>query len=313
MKKDAKILVTGASGMVGLNLTPLLQKAGYKNLVLVSTKDADLRDTKLVDALFTKHKPEVVIHLAGKVGGIRANMDDPVGFLVDNLQIGINVVEAARRTGVQKLINLASSCVYPRDCKQPMKEEYLLTGIPEPTNEGYALAKIAILRLCQYLHQKEGKNFFTLIPPNMYGVHERLDPQHSHVIVALLGKFGDAKKSGAKDVTLWGDGSARREFLFAEDLARAILFFMENVDAKDIPDTFLNVGPGTDVSIKYLAELIQKIVGFAGKIVWDTSQPNGMPQKLMNTSRLEKLDWKPSTSLEEGLTRAYEAMVSAAK
>ncbi len=310
MKKDTRILVTGHSGMVGHNLLPHLQKNGYTNLVLCSSNDADLRITSVVDDFFDTYTPDVVIHLAAKVGGIRANMSDPVGFLSDNLRIGLNVVEAARRTGVRKLINLGSSCIYPRDCAQPMREEYLLGGSLEPTNEAYAIAKITILRLCQYLHRQEQKNFFTLIPPNLYGLHEQLDPRQSHVIAGLMIKFHDAKKSGVPSVTLWGTGSPRREFLYAEDVARAIVYFMENVDATDISDTFINVGSGTDVSIKELAELIRKIIGFTGRIEWDTTQPDGMPQKLMDSSRLNKFDWHPTVSLEDGIRRSYEALVT---
>lgn len=310
MNNDTRILVTGHSGMVGHNVVQQLQESGYTNLIFCSSDDADLRITSVVDDFFSRHTPEVVLHLAGKVGGIKANMSDPVGFLTDNLRIGLNVVEAARRTGVAKLINLGSSCIYPRECPQPMNEEHLLRGAPEPTNEAYAIAKITILRLCQYLHAQEQKNFFTLIPPNLYGLHERIDPRHSHVIAGLMIKFHEAKQQNVPSVTLWGTGAPRREFLYAGDIARAMVYFMENVDAADIPDTFLNVGTGTDVSIKELAEIIRGIVGYTGAIAWDTTQPDGMPQKLMDSTRLQAFGWHPTVTLEEGIRLAYQALAT---
>lgn len=303
MHKDTRILVTGAGGMVGSNIVPLLKESSYTQLITPSSEDIDLRDGEATRALFEKEQPEVVLHLAARVGGIKANIADPAGFLSDNLAIGLNVIGNAQRYGVKKLINLGSSCIYPRDCAQPMKEEYLLTGALEPTNEGYALGKIAALKLCQYLHQQTHCNFFTLIPPNLYGTHERMDPEHSHVIAGLVLKFHNAKAEGSPTVTLWGTGSARREFIFVEDLARAILFFMENVDADAVEGNFLNIGSCTDVSIRELAELVVGITGFQGTVEWDTMQPDGMPRKLMDSTRAERFEWRPQTSLEDGIRK----------
>lgn len=293
--------------MVGRNLVPLLRDAGYASVVSSASADTDLRDEHAADALMKSERPNIVLHLASRVGGIKANMSDPVGFLTDNLRIGTNVLLAARRYGVTKLINLGSSCIYPRECPQPMKEEYMLTGLLEPTNEGYAIAKIATLKLCAFLHQQEKMNCFTLVPPNLYGLHERMDAEHSHVIAGLMMKFHRAKREAAPSVTLWGSGSARREFLFAEDAARAIVHFMEHVEAEEIEGNFLNVGSGTDVSIRELAELMKTVVGYKGDILWDTAQPDGMPRKLMDSSRLQRFDWRPQVNLEEGLRRMYDA------
>lgn len=309
--KNARILVTGHGGMVGRNLVPLLREAGYASLILRTSAETDLRDRAAVDALMRSEKPEIVLHLASRVGGIKANMADPAGFLSDNLYIGTNVLLSAAEHGVRTLINLGSSCIYPRACPQPMKEEYLLTGPVEPTNEGYALAKIAMLKLCAYLHAQRGLNYFSLLPPNLYGLHERMDAEHSHVIAGLMLKFHTAKTEGRESVTLWGTGSARREFLFAEDAARAILWFLENVRAEEIEGNFLNIGSGSDVSIRELAEHVRAAVGYEGAIAWDTTQPDGMPRKLMDSTRSQRFAWRPQVPLDEGLRRMYAAFSAA--
>lgn len=309
MSKSRRILVTGGSGMVGQTVIQLLQEHGYSNILAPSSTELDLRDRKKTDAFFRINRPKIVVHLAARVGGIKANMSDPVGFLVDNLAIGTNVVTAAHQYNVEKLINLGSSCIYPRACKQPMHESDLMSGPLEGTNEGYALAKIATLKLCQYLHTTAKRNYYTLIPPNLYGLHERLDRDRSHVIAGVLLKCHEAKQRNEAFVTLMGTGSARREFLNAYDVAQAILFFFENVNADEITDGLLNIGSGTDISIKELAMLIRIIVGFKGSIRWDRSQPDGMPRKLMDSTRSHAFAWRPTISLESGIRRMYDALV----
>lgn len=310
MRKDRRIFITGSGGMVGESLVSLLRDSGYTNLLTPSSAELDLRDAHATDAFFHHEKPDTVLHLAARVGGIKANVADPVGFLADNLAITSNVIMGAHRHDVHTLINLGSSCIYPRECLQPMKEEYLLTGPLEPTNEGYALGKIAALKMCQYLHAQEGRNYFTLVPPNLYGIHERMDLEVSHVIAGIMLRLHAAKTEGKSEVILWGTGSPRREFLCADDLVRAIAWFMEHVEAKDIPGNFLNIGSGTDLPIKDLAELISRVVGFTGTLTWDPNQPDGMPRKLMDCSRSHAFPWRPSVSLEAGISQMYGSFLS---
>lgn len=265
----------------------------------------DLRCQKDVDKYFKRYRPERVFLLAARVGGIMANMEQPGEFLYDNLMIQSNVIEAARVYEVQKLIFLGSSCIYPRLAPQPMKEEYLLTGSPEPTNESYGLAKIAGIKMCEAYNRQYKTNFISLIPPNLYGPCDNFTDS-GHVIAGLIKKFHLAKETNLSKVVLWGDGSARREFLYVRDLVEAMWHVMENVDAS-LECSFYNVGSGKDISIRELADLIKQIVGYKGSILWDKSMPNGMPQKLLDSSKFKDLTgWKDNTTLEEGISDTYE-------
>jgi GDP-L-fucose synthase len=305
MEKDSKIYITGHTGMVGKATLGKLRREGYGNLVLKASKELDLRNQKAVETFFEKEKPEYVYHFAAKVGGIAANIRYPAKFLFENLMITSNLIHTAYRHGVKKLLYLGSSCVYPRECPQPMKEEYLLTGKLEPTNEGYALAKIAGLKLCEYYNREYKTNFISLMPSNIYGPGDHFGVESSHVISALIHKFHRAKVDNEKSVTVWGTGNARREFLFVEDVADACLVFMENYDAKDLPP-FINVGVGKDIAIKELAYLIKNIIGFDGEILFGTTKPDGMPRKLLDIARINKLGWVGKISLREGIKKTYE-------
>jgi len=306
MDKNSKILITGSRGMVGSTLIPILQKGGHSNLLLTGSKELDLRDRLQVDEFFSKQRPEYVIHLAARVGGIAANMAYPVEFLTDNMQMGMNVIDSSFKYSVKKLLNLGSSCIYPRDSPQPMKEEHLLSGKLEPTNEGYALAKIAALKLCEYYHKQYGCNFISLMPPNLYGKNDHFDSANSHVLSALMSRFHKAKLDGLEEVVVWGTGNTRREFLYDEDLCEAILHFMNNYDAKQL-QPFINVGNGADISIRDLALAMKELTGYQGRITFDATKPDGMPKKLLDTSRSNALGWKARTSISEGLRKTYEA------
>lgn len=308
-KMKPTLFITGSHGMVGKALVSRLQKQSTYTLLLPSSKELDLRDQKAVEKYFAKHKIDFVIHLAARVGGIAANITSPAEFLYDNLSMGINVIETARKHKVKKLINLGSSCIYPRECPQPMKEEYLMSGPLEPTNEGYAIGKIAALKLCHYSNQQYHTNFINLIPPNLYGPEDSFDLQKSHVISALITKFHNAKTKNEKKVIVWGTGKARREFLYVNDVVDAILYFFEKYDAKDIGE-FLNIGSGEDITIKELAALIQQVVGFQGAIEYDTSKPDGMMKKLLDTRKSHALGWKAKTSLKSGLEKTYQWYLS---
>jgi len=305
MKKDSKILITGATGMVGKNLVKRLKDLGYKNLLTPPSSSTDLIDVESVYFLFERYKIDYVFHLAAKVGGIAANIESPADFLYDNLMISSNIINAAKKFKVKKLINLGSSCIYPTNCKQPMKESDLMSGKLEPTNECYALAKIVSLKLCQAYNKQNNTNFISLMPPNMYGPHDHFNSKKSHVISALLTKFHNAKVANKKSVTLWGTGTARREFLFVDDVVDALIFFMQNYDAnEDVP--VINVGTNEDVSIKELAELIKEIVGYEGKITWDKTKPDGMKKKLMDSTIANELEWCAKIRLREGLKKTYK-------
>jgi GDP-L-fucose synthase len=305
MDKKDKVLITGAGGMVGRTVAEKFTHAGYRRVLTPNSKELDLLRQDRVENYFKKHKPAVVVHLAARVGGILANTRFPADYLHDNLVMTLNVLGSARKNGVRKLLNLGSSCVYPTHCKQPMKEEYLLTGKLEPTNEGYALAKIAALKLCEYENKQYGTNFISLMPPNIYGPGDHFEPLHSHVVSALILKFHEAKVRKKPSVEVWGTGKARREFLYVEDVADAILYFMTRYDAKDLP-AFLNVGPGDDVSVKELARLIQGITGYQGRVLFDRSKPDGMLRKCMDVSLAKKFGWKAKTPLRTGLVKTYE-------
>ena len=302
MDKKAKIFVSGHTGMVGTAMVRLLRKKGYRNLILRRSRELDLCNQIKVSRFMRKEKPEYVFLFAARVGGIQANISHPAEFLYDNLMIESNIIESSRQVKIKKLLYLGSSCAYPRECSQPMKEEYLLAGKPEPTNEGYALAKIIGLKMCEYYNQQYGTNFICLVPPNLYGPGDNFDPAVSHVIPSLIRKFIEAKKSNLSYVKVWGTGLSRREFLYNEDVAQACLYFMNVYDAKDLP-RFVNIGYGKDLRIKELAEIIRKKTGYKGKILWDKETPAGMARKLLDSSKARKLLWKPKVSLEEGLSK----------
>lgn len=302
MKPDNKIYVAGHRGMVGSAIVRKLQKEGYENLILRSSKELDLRNQHDVEAFFEKERPEYVFLAAAKVGGIHANNTYPADFLYDNLMIQNNVIHNAHRFGVTKLLFLGSSCIYPRMAPQPLKEDYLLTGPLEPTNDAYAIAKIAGIMMCRKYHQQYGSNFISAMPTNLYGPGDNYDLQNSHVLPAMLRKFHEAKVNGDPKVTLWGTGTPLREFLHADDLADALFFLMQHYNDPQ----FVNVGTGKDISIRDLAHLIQKITGYEGEVVFDTSMPDGTPRKLMDVSRLTALGWQPKIGFEEGVRRTYE-------
>jgi GDP-L-fucose synthase len=302
IQNTARIYVAGHRGLVGSAIWRNLQKRGFKNLIGRTRSELDLLDARAVQNFFDAERPEFVFMAAAKVGGIQANDTQPAEFLYENLQIQNNLIPAAHRSGVKKLLFLGSSCIYPKFAPQPIKEEHLLTGPLEPTNEWYAIAKIAGIKLCQAYRRQYGSDFISAMPTNLYGTNDNYDLQTSHVLPALIRKFHEAKNSGAETVTCWGTGAPRREFLHADDLADACIFLMENYSGEN----FLNIGFGSDVTIKELAETIQRIIGFTGKIAWDTSKPDGTPRKLLDSSRLHALGWRPKIDLETGIRMAYE-------
>lgn len=302
LRKDHKIYVAGHRGMVGAATVTLLKKRGFENLILRTRNELDLLDSHAVADFFAAEKPEVVILAAAKVGGINANSLYPADFLYENLAIQNNVIHSSYINGVEKLCFLGSSCIYPREAPQPIKEESLLTGPLEPTNEGYAIAKIAGYKLAYYHTTQYGMNTISLMPCNLYGRNDDFDLETCHVLSALTKRFVDAVESGAPSVTVWGTGSAKREFLNVDDMAEATLFLLENHNDPE----FVNVGSGTDISIKELAEMIADAAGFTGNILWDRSKPDGMPRKLMDTSKINATGWKPHISLEQGVAMIIE-------
>jgi GDP-L-fucose synthase len=305
MEKDSKIYIAGHRGLVGSALVRTLAERGYTRLVTRTSAELDLRRQAAVEAFFAEEKPQYVFLAAAKVGGIQANNTYKAEFIFDNIMIAANVINAARTTGVKKLLNLGSSCIYPKFAPQPMKEEHLLTGLLEPTNEPYAVAKIAAIKLCRYYNEQYGTNFLSVMPTNLYGPHDNFDLETSHVLPALIRKFHEAKVSGRKSVVLWGTGTPCREFLYVDDLAEACVFLMETMDYKDIGE-FINIGTGKDVTIRELADLIQKSVGYEGEIHHDLTKPDGTPKKLLDVSRVQRLGWTAKTGLEEGLRKTYE-------
>jgi GDP-L-fucose synthase len=301
MKTDAKIFVAGHGGLVGSAIVRQLQAEGHDNLVLRTRDQLDLRNSAAVKAFFETERPDYVFLAAAKVGGIWANSRYPADFIYDNLVIQTNVIHNAYLAGARKLLFLGSSCIYPREAAQPIREEYLLTGPLEPTNDAYAIAKIAGIKMCQAYNRQHGTNFISAMPTNIYGPHDNFDPQNSHVLPALIRKFHQAKKAGDPAVTVWGTGRPRREFLHADDLADAAVFLMNNYDENEL----INVGVGEDLTIRELAELIREAAGFAGDIVFDPSKPDGMPRKLLDVSALRALGWNPKISLKEGIASTY--------
>ena len=287
--------------MVGSAICRTLQAQGFANIITRASTELDLRDQAAVNAFFAEEKPDHVILAAAKVGGIHANNTFRAEFLYDNLAIATHAVHAAHKHGVKKLLFLGSSCIYPKLAPQPLKEEYLLTGALEPTNEPYAIAKIAGLKLCEAYHDQYGSNFISVMPTNLYGFGDNYDLKNSHVLPALIRKFHEAKTTGASHVTLWGSGSPRREFLFADDLAEACVHLMQTYTGRET----VNIGTGEDISIRELAELIRSIIGFSGEIQWDASMPDGTPRKLLDVSKVHGLGWKHRIALEDGIRMAY--------
>ncbi len=302
MDKSSKIYIAGHRGMVGSSILRALQAKGYSNFILKSSVELDLRNQQGVADFFAREKPDYVFLAAAKVGGIVANNTYRADFIYENIMIQSNVIHQAYLNGVKKLMFLGSSCIYPKLAPQPLKEEYLLTGLLEPTNESYAIAKIAGIKMCDAYREQYGCNFISVMPTNLYGPNDNYDLNKSHVLPALLRKFITAKNDESTSVTIWGTGSPMREFLHADDLASACLFLMENHNEPGL----VNIGVGEDVSILDLAKMVQQIVGFGGEIVTDTTKPDGTPRKLMDVSKLTSLGWKASITLEEGIKRVFE-------
>lgn len=303
MRSDSRVFVAGHTGLVGSALVRKLTSEGFTNLVLRESSRLDLRDSAATDNFFAGERPEYVFLSAARVGGILANQQYPVQFLRDNLAIELNVLDCAHRYGVKKLLFLGSSCIYPREAPQPMKEEHLLTGPLEPTNEPYAIAKIAGIRLSQAYRRQHGSDFICAMPTNLYGPGDNFDLETSHVLPALIRKCHEARESGDDSVLVWGTGEPRREFLYVDDLADALLFLMKEYSSQDP----INVGVGWDISIRELAELTAEVVGFRGSIRFDPSKPDGAPRKLLDISRLELMGWKPQTPLREGILLTYRS------
>lgn len=309
MARNAPVYVAGHRGLVGSAIWRQLERRGFTHLIGKTRAVVNLLDPVAVRDFYRREKPEYVVVAAAKVGGILANSQQPVPFLYENLVIQNNLIHGAYESGVKKLLFLGSSCIYPKLAQQPLKEEYLLTGPLEPTNQWYAVAKIAGIKLCEAFRRQYGCNFISAMPTNMYGPNDNYDLQTSHVLPALIRKFHDAKVKGEPSVTCWGTGAPLREFLYADDLAEACLFLLENYDEEQ----FINVGSGTEISIHDLAELIKKIVGYEGGLEWDKSKPDGTPRKLMDSSRLFALGWKPKIDLATGIRLAYEDYLKKAK
>jgi len=302
MNKSEKIFVAGHRGMVGSALTRALEAAGFNKLIKRDRSELDLGDSEAVTKFFRNEKPEVVIFAAAKVGGIKANNEQPVEFLLENLRVQNNVIAAAHESGVRKLLFLGSSCIYPKLAPQPIPESALLSGPLEPTNEAYAIAKIAGVKLCQAFSREYGANFISAMPTNLYGPNDNFDLETSHVLAALLRKAYEAKKSSARELVVWGTGTPRREFLHVDDCASACLFLLEKYDSPEI----INVGCGEDISIHELAELICDVVGFDGELSWDKTQPDGTPHKLLDLSKLRGFGWTPTIPLRDGIAQTYE-------
>ena len=301
MEPNAKIYVAGHRGMVGSAIIRGLKRRGFENIVVRSHAELALRDQRATDAFFAEERPDYVFLAASKVGGIAANAAAPADFLYDNAMLEMNAIHAAWRNGCRKLLFLGSSCIYPKFAPQPMPESCLLTSALEPTNEGYALAKIAGLKYCAYLNRQHGADYVSVMPTNLYGPNDNYHPEHSHVLPALIRRFHEAKEAKAPFVTCWGDGSPLREFLYVDDLADLCLLVMERYHGDDP----INAGSGREITIKALSELVARTVGYEGEIRWDRTRPNGTPRKLLDLSRSIALGWRPKTSLEDGLKLAY--------
>jgi GDP-L-fucose synthase len=309
MNKNSKIYIAGHRGMAGSAIKRKMDAKGYLNFITRTHSELDLMNQQAVNQFFETEKPEYVFLAAAKVGGILANNKYPAEFIYQNLMIEANVIHAAYTNGVKKLLFLGSSCIYPKLAPQPLKEEYLLTGPLEPTNEAYAIAKIVGLRLCKHYNDQYGTNFISVMPTNLYGQNDNFDLETSHVLAALIRKFHEAKINNAPEVVVWGTGKARREFLHVDDMADACVYLMEKFNAPDIGES-VNIGVGKDITIKELAELIKDMVEYKGKIVYDLSKPDGTPQKLLDVTKLQRLGWKEQISFKEGLKQTHEWYVS---
>lgn len=305
MEKESKIYVAGHRGLVGSALKRKLESKGYTNIVFLTHKELDLTNQQAVNEFYEQEKPEYTFLAAAKVGGILANSTYAAEFIYENLMIESNIIHASYKYGVKKLLFLGSSCIYPKFAPQPLKEEHLLTGPLEETNEAYAIAKIAGIRLCKHYNQQYGTNFISVMPTNLYGPNDNFDLETSHVMPALIRKFHEAKVNNDPEVAVWGTGKPLREFMHVDDMADACVYLMENYDYSEIGE-FVNIGTGEDISIKGLVELIKEIVGFEGKTRYDTTKPDGTPRKLMDVSRLSGLGWEAKISLKDGIRRTYE-------
>ncbi|PIV42474.1 MAG: GDP-fucose synthetase, partial [Nitrospirae bacterium CG02_land_8_20_14_3_00_41_53] len=303
MEKDSKIYIAGHRGLVGSALVRRLTEPGYMNLIVRTHAELDLTRQTEVEDFFKREHPEYVFLAAAKVGGILANNTYPAEFIYSNIVVQSNVIHSSYLFGVKKVLFLGSSCIYPRDCPQPMKEDYLLSGYLEPTNEPYAIAKIAGIKMCQAYNRQYGANFISVMPTNLYGPNDNFDIQNAHVLPALIRKFHEAKVAGQKEVVVWGTGSPRREFLYVDDLADACIFLMNNYN--NSPE-IINIGVGKDISIRELALMVKEIVDYNGEIVFDTSKPDGTPRKLLDVSKLSSLGWQAKTGLREGIKRTYQ-------
>ena len=302
MKSNSRIYVAGHRGLVGSAIIRSLKQRGFENLITRTHAELELMDAVAVKDFFEQAKPEYVFLAAAKVGGIHANSTYPADFMRENLIVQTNVIHESWRQGVVKLLFLGSSCIYPKLCPQPIKEEYLLSGELEKTNDAYALAKIAGIKTCQSYNQQHGTHFISAMPTNLYGVNDNFHPENSHVLPALIRRFHEAKLANVESISIWGTGTPRREFLHSSDLADAVLFLMENYDDSDI----INVGCGKDQTIKELAEMIQEVVGYTGHLKFDSTRPDGTPQKILDISKINSLGWKPTISLREGLKQVYQ-------
>lgn len=306
MNKSSKIYIAGHRGMVGSAVWRALEAKGYTNLVGKTSKELDLRNPSEVLSFFENEKPAAVIDAAARVGGILANNDFPYQFLMENMQIQNSLIDGALKSGIEKFVFLGSSCIYPKFAPQPLKEEYLLTDTLEPTNEWYAIAKITGVKTCQAIRKQFKKDYVSLMPTNLYGYFDNFDLETSHVLPAMLRKFHEAKNNNHSDVTLWGSGTPMREFLFVDDMAEAVVYALEN----NLPEYLYNVGSGKDITIKELAETIQKATGHEGKIIWDSEKPDGTPRKLMDVSKMKEVGWQYTTELQEGIEKTYAWFLS---
>ncbi|OFZ70481.1 MAG: GDP-fucose synthetase [Betaproteobacteria bacterium RBG_16_58_11] len=305
MDRNAKIYIAGHRGLVGSAIMRRLQAGGYSNLITRGHTELDLTDQQAVQQFYAAEKPGYVFIAAAKVGGIHANNTYPADFIYQNLMIECNLIHGAYQHGVKKLLFLGSTCIYPKLAPQPMKEEHLLTGPLEPTNEPYPVAKIAGIKMCSAYNRQYGTNFMSVMPTNLYGPNDNYHPQDSHVLPALIRRMHEAKERGDKQATVWGTGNARREFMASDDMADACLFLMERFDAKDLGE-FINIGVGCDMTIREVVEVVARVVGFEGELVFDTSKPDGAPRKFIDSARLTALGWQPKTGFEEGLRAAYQ-------
>lgn len=312
MKKNSSILIFGSRGLVGSAITRRLKKLKYNNIVEINSNNGDLRIRNNVDFILYKYKPDYIFNCCGKVGGIMANKTYPAEFIYDNIMINANIIDACYKFGVLKLLNLGSSCIYPKNAEQPIEESSLLTSLLEPTNEPYAIAKIAAIKMCNAYNQQYGTNFISVMPTNLYGLNDNYDPENSHVIPGLINKIYNAKLKKRKDVTLCGTGTPRREFLNSDDLAAACIMIMKKYDCVDIGE-FINIGSGQEYSISMIANIIKYMIGYKGDIIWDDSKPDGTMRKVLNSERIKLLGWEPKILIGDGLREVFKDYKKALK